>query len=104
MKIDVTLPNQTETFSVDDADLVGVRLRIENNGSNYTINTINSLEDLFKDTDFPFAYSIREIPLSENIHMTLYCYTSPLFRDLTRFPGMVFSDVQTNFARVVVTI
>lgn len=104
MKIDVTLPDRTETFSVE-TDLVGLRLQV--GSSQYKISIIDlndSLEELLEDSDFSCTYSVREFQISEDVHLTLYCYSTPLFRDMARFPGMVFAEVHTDFARVVITV
>lgn len=100
MKVDIILPDRTETFFID-ADLAGLRLQ---SGDNKVICIIDSLAELFEDTDFPFAESIREIQLAENVHLILHGYSSPLFRDFAQFSGMVFAEVHNDCAGAIITV
>ena len=104
MKIDVTLPDRTETFSVE-ADLVGLQLQV--GSSHYKISILDLddfLEELLTESDISCTCSIREFRITDDVHLTLCCYSSPLFRDIARFPGMVFAEVHTDFAGVVITV
>ena len=101
MKIDIALPDITETFFID-TDLAGLRLQV---GENHTITIIDdSLAEVFEDTDFPFTGSSRKIQLADDVQLTLYGYSSPLFRDFAQFPGLVLAEVHTDFVDAVITV
>ena len=99
MKLEIRLPNRTETFS-SDADFLGCRLIIGRN--NYCI--IDSLEDVANKIDIPFSAAVREIRLADTIHLTLHEYRCPVFTDLTLYPGLRIAELITEEVSMILTV